>query len=190
MRFWDEISQRLAGLSSATPEEARQALNEFDTRDIQAVRVAEGGGGGGASVVSCLLICQAGTIDISGPATPVPVLWDGLVDNTWDFNTLTEIPAGLGLDFTFDGSSADIETTEAGTWAFAASVSRNADDTWEGDFDIGFGRAQDWLSPHLLTTDVLTLPSGVTRTVGIHVSANSTAETYTATAQLSIVRLA
>ena len=47
MRFWDEISQRLAGLSgSATPEEARQALNEFDTRDIQAVRVSEGGGGG------------------------------------------------------------------------------------------------------------------------------------------------
>ncbi len=47
MRFWDEISQRLSGLSGATPEEARQALNEFDTRDIQAVRVSEGAGDGG-----------------------------------------------------------------------------------------------------------------------------------------------
>ncbi len=51
MRFWDEISTRLAALSgSATPEEARQALNEFDTRDIQAVRVSEGGGGNGGSL--------------------------------------------------------------------------------------------------------------------------------------------
>ncbi len=50
MRFWNEISERLAGLTgSATPEETRQALNEFDVRDIQAVRVSEGGGGGGGS---------------------------------------------------------------------------------------------------------------------------------------------
>jgi len=49
VRFWDEISQRLAGLSgTASPDEARQALNEFDVRDIQAVRVSEGGGGGGS----------------------------------------------------------------------------------------------------------------------------------------------
>ncbi len=50
MRFWNEISDLLAGLTgSATPEETRQALNEFDVRDIQAVRVSEGGGGNGGS---------------------------------------------------------------------------------------------------------------------------------------------
>ncbi len=48
MSFYDDISARLAALTgSATPVEARDALNEFNVRDIEAVRVSEGGGGGG-----------------------------------------------------------------------------------------------------------------------------------------------
>ncbi len=51
MRFWNEISDRLAGLTgSATPEQTRAALNEFDVRDIQAVRVSENTGGVGGNV--------------------------------------------------------------------------------------------------------------------------------------------
>ncbi len=47
MSFYDVISERLAGLTGAsTPVEARDALNEFNVRDIEAVRVSEGGGGG------------------------------------------------------------------------------------------------------------------------------------------------
>ncbi len=47
MSFYDVISERLAALTgSATPVEARDALNEFNVRDIEAVRVSEGGGGG------------------------------------------------------------------------------------------------------------------------------------------------
>ncbi len=48
MSYWDEITARLAALSGvATPQVARQQLREFDVRDIEAVRVSEGGGGGG-----------------------------------------------------------------------------------------------------------------------------------------------
>ncbi len=45
--FFDEIAARLSTLTgSATPKESLEELNEFDVRDIQAVRVSEGGGGG------------------------------------------------------------------------------------------------------------------------------------------------
>ncbi len=45
MSFFAEISERLAALTgSSTPTQALEDLNEFDVRDIQAVRVSEGGG--------------------------------------------------------------------------------------------------------------------------------------------------
>ncbi len=47
--FFDEIAARLSTLTgSATPKDSLEQLNEFDVRDIQAVRVSEGGGGGGS----------------------------------------------------------------------------------------------------------------------------------------------
>ncbi len=48
--FFDEIAAKLAGLSGiASPEVSREELNEFNVRDVQAVRVSEGDGGGGGS---------------------------------------------------------------------------------------------------------------------------------------------
>ncbi len=53
--FFDEIAAKLATLSgSATPKQSLEELNEFDVRDIQAVRVSEGGGGGGGNAVIAL----------------------------------------------------------------------------------------------------------------------------------------
>ncbi len=50
--FFDEIAAKLATLSGvASPEVSRDELNEFNVRDIQAVRVSEGGGGGGTPSV-------------------------------------------------------------------------------------------------------------------------------------------
>ncbi len=47
--FFDEIAAKLATLSGvASPEVSRDELNEFNVRDIQAVRVSEGDGGGGS----------------------------------------------------------------------------------------------------------------------------------------------
>ncbi len=63
MSFWDDISERLAALTgSATPVEARDALNEFNVRDIEAVRVSEGGGGGSSPVLTATKTLTAGEI--------------------------------------------------------------------------------------------------------------------------------
>ncbi len=64
MSFFNEISARLAALSgSATPVEALESLNEFDVRDIQAVRVSEGGGGGSQSVKHVVVPVEYTDID-------------------------------------------------------------------------------------------------------------------------------
>ncbi len=54
--FFDEIARLSTLTGSATPKDSLEQLNEFDVRDIQAVRVSEGGGGGGGNVTSPLQI--------------------------------------------------------------------------------------------------------------------------------------
>ncbi len=74
MSFWDDISERLAALSgSATPLEARNALNEFNARDIEAVRVSEGGGGSSspAFVGAAIALSTNGVTVSTGAVVPV-----------------------------------------------------------------------------------------------------------------------
>ncbi len=79
MSYWDEITARLAALSGvATPQVARQQLREFDVRDIEAVRVSEGGGGGGGNVPF---------VGVDPPASPTDgMLW-------WDPDDDTPAPS-------------------------------------------------------------------------------------------------
>jgi hypothetical protein len=146
----------------------------------------------GGSLVSCLLTRDA-NLDIHGAGNHA-MNWDGLYDNTWDFNPLAAIPAGLGLTFTFNGTSGTITTTAAGIWAFSCALARTDDATWEGLYDNGVGRQAVWpgvsvASAPLLTSDVVALPSGAALPALISSSVGATANPYNITAQLSIVRL-
>lgn len=153
----------------------------------------KGGGGGSQPLVSCLLARDA-ALDIRNGGAEIK--WDALYNNAYDFTPLAAIPTGLGLAFVFDGSSAVITTTEEGTWAFAFQANRSADPTWQGGYNaIGLSRGTGWPSSvssgseSFVTTDVLTLPSGVSITPTIVESTAATANPYEASAYLSIVRL-
>ncbi len=91
MRFVDEISARLAGLSGASADDARQSLNEFDVRDIQAVRVAEGGGGGGAPANFLQHATFYGDGNYSTPGYPLSIANDTLT--LLDLSAFTVIQA-------------------------------------------------------------------------------------------------
>ncbi len=113
MRFWNEISDRLAGLTgTASPEVARAALNEFDVRDIQAVRVSEGGGGNGGSQPGAVRRLDLGVVDVSD------LLTDSVLLYTPDSG---EIVLGVYL--------RDVTFTDAFGMAVACTDGTSAEDT-------------------------------------------------------------
>lgn len=151
------------------------------------------GGAGGSSVVSCVLAREA-AMNIR-TANTYPILWDTLYDNAWDQNTLGSIPAELGLSFVFDGSSAAIETTEAGTWIFTASVYRpGTAEAWEGSFDLGVARAADLMghtfAARSIVEQTLTIPSGASFSPQITVDVGSATNPYQAFVLMPITRIA
>ncbi len=141
MRFWNEISDRLAGLTgTATPEVARAALNEFDVRDIQAVRVSEGGGGGGSQPytrtdplpISAARLLTLGSVPLEivpapGPGfilVPTLLYWfyiaggtpydgDNGIDVNWDGDTSGLISVNAGLFRADNRISYSLASSEA-----------------------------------------------------------------------------
>ncbi len=115
--FFDEIAAKLATLSgSATPKVSLEELNEFDVRDIQAVRVSEGGGGGGGNVPF---------VGVDPPDSPTDgMLW-------WDPDDDTPSGSQPGairvetLDFAFDTPGLD-----TGVTVFTPVVGERILDCW------------------------------------------------------------
>lgn len=137
-------------------------------------------GGGSISPVHCVLAHDA-SLDVRTVGQH-PILWDALYDNYWDFNTLLSIPAGMGLSFSFDGSSADITTTEAGVWALSYQAAVVQDDTWEGQLDTGVGvaalpRSAD-VTRASLVTNVVALPSDIALSQVVTTTLQATANPF------------
>ncbi len=165
--FFDEIAAKLATLSgSATPKDSLEQLNEFDVRDIQAVRVSEGGGGGGGNVPF---------VGVDPPASPTDgMLWwdpDDDTPSSAGFQIVSaflavdsgqiDVAAGSPVYIVFDkcydncvdmneqiglpdgiglsGFGTDtLTTTEAGVWAFSmGDLAFVHDATWTGDVNFG-----------------------------------------------------
>jgi hypothetical protein len=123
-------------------------------------------------------------------------MFDMLSDNEWEFNALTAIPSGLGLSFAFDGSSANITTTAAGTWAFTfAFATPGADAGIRGVTTLPFAGYGSQFGPIAggitagLAGTVLALPAGASSAAGINVLVGATANPYTVFPNLCIVRL-
>ena len=148
---------------------------------------------GGSQPVSCMianlsfLVDDVGTYDIK---------WDHLWDNIWDENILSEIPDGLGLSFSFDGTDATITTTEAGTWAFSFDVHIGVDDNWKGYFHTSMSPDVPILGPRVVDgfmatfAAVWTLPEGAFFAPQIVATAAANTPGLAANAELVIVRLA
>jgi hypothetical protein len=164
-----------------------------DVLTVQSDQSIAAAPGGGSQPVTCQLLAPG--IDVSA-VDAFPLLWSALQDNPWDENTLTEIPAGLGLTFAFDGTSNVLTTTAAGTWALSlALIGGAADVTWEGHYDDQlWGQAVlvkggGILGPLALITPVMKLPSGAQLQPTI-VTDHVAASTQTIDASLIVTRLA
>lgn len=136
------------------------------------------GGGGSSSVVSCV-IARDGTVDIHDVGDH-QIVWDALYDNYIEFNTLTEIPDGLGLDFAFDNTSAAITTTEAGVWSFVYNFTLSNDANWRGSFDTRFGgqKVDPGSNAPTLVAHLLAIPSGSMFTPQFSTANAATADPY------------
>jgi hypothetical protein len=133
-------------------------------------------------LVSCVIARDA-ALDVRTVADH-PILWDALYDNFSALGVLAAIPAGLGLSFVFNGSSATITTTTAGVWSFTyTGMSLSQDATWLGALDTRFGAQQFDVSNGAglvaLVSQTLALPSGVAFGPQVSVSAQATAGAYT-----------
>lgn len=146
----------------------------------------------GTSVVSCVLARDAG-LDIKSQADH-PILWDALYNNIEDFTALTAIPAGLGLTFLFNGTSANITTTTAGVWAFTYSMSFVADATVITALDTRFGLQTAGVNastgPNLTVAQVVALPTGLTFAPQMSTTTAATGASYTVSPTVVIARLA
>lgn len=180
---------------SPTPDEARRVTDRYEDTDLLAALVARGGGAGGTAPVSCLLSRDGATNCQTGGSHNLR--WDALYDNIYSFNTLTEIPEGLGLTFAFDDTSGTLATTEAGTWSFTMYINRAADDgTWQGFVVIPSGNQHD-LQPlaagansgNCVVSETVSLPSGFSSTPNVY-TLTPTVSTYNVNyVYLGIVRL-
>jgi len=77
-----------------------------------------------AEFESTSLILQATSVDVSLLGNQAHCKWDYAADNFWDFNTLSALPSGIGLNVAFDGSSSVISIIEDGTWTFSFRIQR------------------------------------------------------------------
>lgn len=148
--------------------------------------------GPGITMPTCVL--QATATDIHLVASH-PLLWDALLDNPYNFNPITAIPDGLGLTFLFNGTSAVIATTEAGTWSFSLAVAFAQDAAWTGLLGLDQSAAMELSgignvpNPRLAISEVVTYPAAAGFTPQVVTDTQSTANPLNASAILTIVRL-
>lgn len=126
---------------------------------------------GGSQAVHCVL-ARDNPFDVRTVGDH-PILWDALYDNYMDFNTLLSIPDGLGLDFVFDGTSADIETTEDGIWTFTYSLAPAGDNQWGGVLHLGMTFMTIRPGETFLVSGTFGLASGTTLPIRIQVSSQA-----------------
>jgi hypothetical protein len=184
--------------SPADADEVYQRTIGHSERAIAAVaakRAGSGGGGGGSTPVAANLALDS-DIDIHASGNFL-LKWDNLVDNEWDYDTIGALPAGLGLDASFDGSNANITTTESGIWTFTGALVlvTGADASIRGyvtlpfaGFATPFGPVDSEIS--LSICQAFNLPSGATSQMGVTVTADASANPYLVHGDLCIVRLA
>lgn len=146
-----------------------------------------------ATAVSCVLAREA-DITVTDVAN-YDVDWDKLYDNLWDQNELLAIPAGLGLDFDFDGSADLVVPTESGVWSLSYFGTRDPDDTWSGSVRLGgIGINIPWadiiVTPFMSGAFTGALPAGTQLTNQVATTRAGTTPTKVTQVYLSIVRIA
>lgn len=154
--------------------------------------------GGSSPIVGCVLNASGSGVDAHDVGQYLYV-WTSLWDDVWNEDTLDAIPAGLGLDFSFDGSdpTGEITTTEDGTWAFNFSTGVNPDATWKGSVLVSGLLITQGLGPENSDTGssgnvspTMTLPAGTVIAFKLATQAASTAMPFGVDAShLSVSRL-
>jgi hypothetical protein len=152
------------------------------------------GGGGGFTPVSCVL-GTADPIDLH-PGGVILVAWDSIFDNSFDFNTLPVLPAGIGFTLSAGGA---LEFSAAGVWSFDMGTDMPLDSTLVASmFIAAAGNLQgpaikpSEFAQHsfLGVTEVLAVPAGAEVAPFFSVIAPSTADPYDVFPYMSVVRLA
>lgn len=116
-----------------TPDEARTVTDRYPNVDVLAAIASRGGGG----ITPVSVYLRASNLDVHD-AGPHVVLWDEMFDTVrgpeeFPQTILDEIPEGLGLTFSFDGTGdGRIEPTEPGVWAFTFAC--DLQDALDGSF--------------------------------------------------------
>ncbi len=152
--------------------------------------------GGYQPAVSCVLAAAAVDVHVISDGLWV---WDAIYDNVVDFDALAAIPDGLGMEFAFDGSSADLAPTEAGVWAFTVEIVfvDGPDATWAGQIQMPFSgnrrrvvQTVDDGTPSTGATEILAVPADAFASQGkLSTTANATANPYRVNAYLALTRL-
>jgi len=162
------------------------------------VPVVSGGaaGFGGPHVV----LSFAAPIDIHAVAD-VALKWDVAYDDTTSYNVVTALPLGLGLSAAIDGSASAITATTAGVWAYSLSFNGAADAAITGTLTMGGPTLQTAefgpiAPPSGVTQSVigiaetLALPSGASFDATLSTKHIATANPYSVTPYLSLIRVA
>jgi hypothetical protein len=160
--------------------------------------ISGGSGGGGAGFTPVTVMVQnAASVDAHAAGT-YAFKPGAIFDNPFAQTPLVAIPAGLGISFPFDSSSATLTTTSAGVWAFTYTVFLHADASFVGSLNfIGLDSISQHIAPPagaggdgVVLTDVLAIPTGATGSFAITTTTGATANPYNVDFQLEIVRLA
>lgn len=153
---------------------------------------------GASRFATASVVLGAAAVDIHAIASYFPS-WNAAYDDTLNYNTLSALPAGLGLTVAIDGSSPDITTTVAGVWFFGMQASLAADATAEVKLSENSWGLQVDFSPRgvpaggyqLHIGEVVTLPSGAVGKFLLGTVAAATANPYNAAGlYATIARLA
>lgn len=171
-----------------------QIVREWDSVRNAFVTKAEDSGGSGFDPV-CVYLQQIAPIDINGSGAHL-IKWDRALDDPWSFNTLTSLPAGLGITTAIDGTDGSLTTTEAGVWAFTLLMGLPADATWAGLLtldDNTQARQQSvpaTVGSSFVVQETIKYPAGAVLIPQVGTQTPATATPYNANPSLVIVRLA
>jgi hypothetical protein len=130
-----------------------------DVLTVQADGSIAAEAGGGGSLPPPTMVLEVAGIDFAAQADHL-LTFDAAYDNQVDFNSITEVPAGMGLTAAFDGSTGNLIPTENGAWSFVIGLgsigSAVADATLLLQLQSGFGLIFNQWAPG---STVLSLPS-------------------------------
>ena len=145
------------------------------------------------------MVLESPQIDFAAQASHV-LTYTSAFDNQVNFNSISSVPAGMGLTAAFDGSSSAITATADGAWWFALGLTDNsqavADATLLLQLQSGFGNLfVQWAPGSTVKSlpeygEIVYLTSGTSQNVRVTTETAATAGTYNMRWYVVVTRIA